>query len=94
MNEDYLWDRSGPPDPEIERLERTLAPLRYRHRADLMQIPRRAARPWWALAAAAVVVFAAALALRTPPPPATAWLVDSVSGHASLGSRQAAVSMS
>ena len=25
---DYLWDRSGPPDPEIEQLERALAPLR------------------------------------------------------------------
>src|ERR1017187_853593 len=25
MTEDYLWDRSGPPDPEIESLERTLA---------------------------------------------------------------------
>jgi hypothetical protein len=23
----YLWDRSGPPDPEVERLEKLLAPL-------------------------------------------------------------------
>jgi hypothetical protein len=30
MREDYLWDRSGPPDPEIERLETELASLRYR----------------------------------------------------------------
>jgi hypothetical protein len=28
VSDDYLWDRSGPPDPEIEQLERTLAPLR------------------------------------------------------------------
>jgi hypothetical protein len=28
MNEDYLWDRSGD-DPEIEKLERTLAVFRY-----------------------------------------------------------------
>ena len=27
MNEDYLWDRSGAPDPEIARLEELLAPL-------------------------------------------------------------------
>lgn len=27
MSDDYLWDRSGEPDPEIERLERALAPL-------------------------------------------------------------------
>src|SRR5262245_4143907 len=27
MRDDYLWDRSGEPDPEIEKLEQTLAPL-------------------------------------------------------------------
>lgn len=26
---DYLWDRSGPPDPEVEALEKSLAPLRF-----------------------------------------------------------------
>jgi hypothetical protein len=94
MNEDYLWDRSGPPDPEIERLERTLAPLRYRHRADLLHASHTPPRRWWAVAAAAIVVVAAALEMRTPPPPATAWQVDSFHGQASLGSQQAAVSMS
>lgn len=94
MNQDYLWDRSGPPDPEIERLEQTLAPLRYRHRAELIRGPHTAPRRWWAVAAAAAVVLGAALQLRTPPPPATAWQVDSVHGQASLGSRQAAVAMS
>jgi hypothetical protein len=28
MNEDYLWDRSGPADPTIARLEQALRPLR------------------------------------------------------------------
>ena len=28
MTDDYLWDRGGPPDPEIERLERVLGTLR------------------------------------------------------------------
>jgi hypothetical protein len=28
LNEDYLWDQSGPPDAEIERLEQTLSALR------------------------------------------------------------------
>ena len=28
MNEDYLWDRSGPEDPEIARLEQALGTLR------------------------------------------------------------------
>lgn len=27
---DYLWDRSGPPDPDVERLERVMRPLRSR----------------------------------------------------------------
>lgn len=29
MNDDYLWDGSGEPDPEIQKLEKTLG--RYRH---------------------------------------------------------------
>ena len=29
MNEDYLWDKSGPPDPEIQKLENILGTLRY-----------------------------------------------------------------
>jgi hypothetical protein len=28
MNDDYLWDGSGPPDPDIQRLEQLLGPLR------------------------------------------------------------------
>jgi hypothetical protein len=55
MSQDWLWDRSGPPDPEIVRLEKTLAPLRYQHRA-----PRRPQRRLWVLAAA---VLAAAVGL-------------------------------
>ena len=30
MSGDYLWDRSGRPDPEVEAFERVLAPLRHR----------------------------------------------------------------
>jgi ferric-dicitrate binding protein FerR (iron transport regulator) len=29
MGDDYLWDRSGEPDPEVERLERALGALKY-----------------------------------------------------------------
>jgi hypothetical protein len=29
MKDDYLWDKSGEPDPEIQELEEILAPLRY-----------------------------------------------------------------
>lgn len=30
MNDDYLWDRSGEPDPDVEHLERVLGEFRYR----------------------------------------------------------------
>jgi hypothetical protein len=29
MNEEYLWDKSGEPDPEIQELEQILGALRY-----------------------------------------------------------------
>ena len=29
MNDDYLWDKSGAPDPEIQELEEILGTLRY-----------------------------------------------------------------
>ena len=70
MNEQWLWDRSGPPDPEIEELERTMAPLRYRHRAP------RAARPWrWAAAAAVVAAAAGLIVWNAPAARQTQWQV-------------------
>jgi ferric-dicitrate binding protein FerR (iron transport regulator) len=72
MNDDYLWDRTGTPDPEVERLERVLAPLRYQHRA--LPLPRapHSRRAAWAIAAA--VTAAASLVLMVAPPPQdTAW---------------------
>lgn len=33
MNEQYLWDGQGEPDPEIQKLERALSNLRYQPRA-------------------------------------------------------------
>ena len=32
MNDNYLWDRSGEPDPEIQKLEEILGTLRYQPR--------------------------------------------------------------
>jgi hypothetical protein len=29
MNDDYLWDRSGEPDPDVQELEQVLGTLRY-----------------------------------------------------------------
>jgi hypothetical protein len=61
MSNDYLWDCSGEPDPEIERLEKTLGALRYRREYTPPDLELRIARRrWWpgAIAAAAVVVIA------------------------------------
>ena len=32
MNDDYLWDKTGQPDPEIQKLEEILGTLRYQPR--------------------------------------------------------------
>lgn len=98
MSEEYLWDRSGPPDPEIERLERTLAPLRYRHRAEMLQAgafretPKRPLIRW--AAAAAVALAAAGLSqLAAPGARNTGWQVTNLEGGARMGDRSAAVAM-
>lgn len=62
MNEDYLWDKSGEPDPEIERLEQTLGRLRYKRPAEPLPLPASTRRSFKlsfsqpALAAAAALV--------------------------------------
>lgn len=45
MNEDYLWDKSGEPDPEIEQLEKTLGSLRFKRPAEPLPLP--ATQPRW-----------------------------------------------
>ncbi len=70
MNDDYLWDRSGPPDLEVARLERRLAPLRYRHRPQ--SGPSRAR---WAMVAALVAVAAGLMLMVSPVAPGTSWQV-------------------
>ena len=66
MSGDYLWDGSGEPDPEIQRLEAALRPLRGTRRApDLGPRRPRLASSFGsgrALAAAAAVVLALAAA--------------------------------
>jgi hypothetical protein len=43
VNEDYLWDRSGPEDPEIARLERSLGMLRAPEPPPALRLPATAA---------------------------------------------------
>jgi ferric-dicitrate binding protein FerR (iron transport regulator) len=39
----YLWDQTAPRDPDVERMERALEPLRSRAPLDLGKLPERAA---------------------------------------------------
>lgn len=46
MNEDYLWDKSGEPDEEIEQLEKTLGSLRFKRPAEPLPLPAAASPRW------------------------------------------------
>ena len=52
MNEDYLWDKSGEPDPQIQQLEEILGTLRYQRKP--LNLPRR--RNYFPLLAIAATV--------------------------------------
>jgi len=101
MSDEYLWDRTGPPDGEVERLERLLAPLGHAtsgaqaaSAAPVRAFPSPKPRRYWLAAAAALVLCAAGL-LRydAPPPQTTPWQVESAEGAARVGGRSAAVAM-
>ena len=77
VNDDYLWDRSGTPDPEIERLESLLAEFRPSERPRTLPLdvslsapkPRGLLLqfPWLPqLAAAAVLLLAAVISFFLP----------------------------
>jgi len=65
MNDDYLWDKSGEPDPEIQQLEQILGTLRYQPRPleipdDLVVHRRRSYFPLMAIAATFIIALLAA----------------------------------
>lgn len=77
--DDYLWDRTGQPDPEIEHLERLLAPLAYRPRPYERSWVRRHLLFTAAIAAALVVAMTAVWsASRRPQGPS--WQVVALQG--------------
>src|SRR5271170_1476008 len=74
MTNDYLWDSSGTPDPELQRLESLLAEFRHAERPLALEaeIPRAQLKargillhmPWTArLASAAVILLALGLGI-------------------------------
>jgi hypothetical protein len=99
---DYLWDRSGEPDPEIQHLERLLG--RFRHDSPTPIFPeivperRWAFFPWRlqffpALATATVgmaaIVAVTFMVYRTKPTPTTlaGWDVSDVQGTPRIGQK-------
>jgi hypothetical protein len=95
--DDYLWDRSGEPDPEIERLEQVLAPLRHDGRP---LVSAAAARPlvvggrrWTGPAAllllAATVVFLVQAAWPRNDEAPLSWTVEAIDGRLAPGAAPA-----
>jgi ferric-dicitrate binding protein FerR (iron transport regulator) len=84
MNEDYLWDKSGEPDPEVQRLENLLAPLGHKlDKTPVLSLPKPIRVPYLLAIAASLLVFGGAVWVawqRTRP----AWQVATVSGTLSL----------
>lgn len=86
---DYLWDASGTPDPEVEELERVLAPLRLdanRWQPPASKFPVRY-RVYAAIAASLVL---AVVIGRWPwRPVETPWSVSDMHGSVQVGHRSA-----
>jgi len=61
MRNDYLWDGSGEPDPEVQRLEGLLSEFRSRRTAPELPAGGQRPRPWlhWSAIAAAIALVAA-----------------------------------
>jgi FecR-like protein len=80
-DDDYLFDRTGSPDPDVERLERVLRPLGRRDGSPVKAAPRGAPRRarlflFAGLAAAAAAVVLMMAPLRPPAPPSGPRVVD------------------
>lgn len=84
MNDDrYLWDKSGPPDPEVERLERLLTPLA--HRGEAPRIAARRRGRFLAVAAAVAVLLAGGVVWLARTANRADWNVTRVSGSPAVG---------
>jgi hypothetical protein len=93
---DYLWDGSGPPDPEIVRLETVLGPLR--HQGSAPELPQRRSirsrRTVWligALSSAAALLLIAAIGRYAFLTLGTGWSVQTIAGSPSVDGVQGPV---
>lgn len=90
MSDDYLWDGSGEPDPEIARLEKTLAGFRHRGEPPPFVAPEPRRRGWaWSwprlATAAALLVIAAGVWMFNIRPGGATWNVTVLEGRPKIG---------
>lgn len=94
---DYLWDKSGKPDPSVEQLEEFLSPLRYEPKPLKLAPARDRSRRWgWILVpaatAAAVVLIALGLyGWRLRWSEGDPWQVRALAGTPSIGATSISV---
>jgi hypothetical protein len=81
----YLWDKSGPSDLEVERLERLLG--RFGHRGRAPQVAPRRRGSLLAFAAAAAVLLAAGAVWVARTPDRAEWNVARVAGAPVVAAR-------
>lgn len=86
---DYLWDKSGAPDPEIERLEKLLTPLGHGSQPGRGPLPTLPSQPIWNRAWVPVAMAASMLMVvcgswLSANRNRTAWQVSSLQGQASV----------
>ncbi len=91
MSDRYLWDRSSPPDPEVEKLERALSSLAHDGRP--LELPEPQGAPaavrlpdgqprrtvpyrGWLLAAASLIVIAGVVIWSVVRPTGPSWAVE------------------
>ena len=83
MDDRYLWDKTGPPDPDVERLEKQLG--RFRRRRRPVRLPERRRSFPRAILAAAALLAAAGAAWIARSGAAPRWRVESLQGTAVVG---------
>jgi hypothetical protein len=100
MSDEYLWDKSGVPDPEVQRLERVLGTLRHdpsrlfdsgragvpQRRSSVPSAPSSGRSALLLIAAALVAAVGAGAFLASSSEPRPGWQVSSLQGAPTVAS--------